>query len=115
MVTVSNYFVRQTQEGKSFVVLELTGDLELIQSSTTGGFYASVKKCTIPSTFTEDIAKMMIGKQLPGKIERVQCETYSYTVKETGEVIELAHTYAYNPSEKEETSMPKPANALVSA
>ena len=45
MVTISNYFVRENKEGHSFISLELTGDVELIQSSLTGKFYASAKLC----------------------------------------------------------------------
>jgi hypothetical protein len=55
MVTIAAYHVRQSQEGKSFVVLELLGDIELIQSMFNGKFYATCKKCTISSTFTEEM------------------------------------------------------------
>ncbi|MBV4357708.1 hypothetical protein [Pinibacter aurantiacus] len=99
MVTITNYSVRQNSEGKSFVSLELTGDIELIQSSITGRFYATAKKCQIPSTFPEEVAKTIIGKQMPGRIERVECEPYEYTVKETGEVKLLTHSYTYVPDD----------------
>lgn len=100
MVTISSYHVRQTQEGKSFVVLELLGDVEMIQSMFNGKFYATCKKCTISSTFNEDIAKSLIGKQLPGRIDRIEVEAYEYTVKETGEVQTLTHSYIYVPEEE---------------
>jgi hypothetical protein len=115
MVTISNYFVRQTQEGKQFITLELLGDLELIQSSNTGAFYATAKRCTIPSTFTEDVAKTLIGKQIRGRIDRVQCAAYEYTVKETGEVITLMHTYSYVPEEKQESFTPEVSMSPVRA
>lgn len=115
MVTISNYHLRQTQEGKSFVSLELTGELEMIQSSTTGRFYATAKRCTISSTFAEDIAKTLVGKQIPGRIERVQCEVYEYTNRETGEVITLTHTYVYVPEEKQEAAISKPKVAESAA
>jgi len=113
MVTINAYHVRQNQEGKSFITLELLGDLELIQSSTTGAFYATAKRCTISSTFPEEVAKTLIGKQLPGRIERVQSEPYEYTNRETGEVIILSHTYTYNPDEKEAMPVSSGQNALV--
>ncbi len=47
MVTVSGYAVRQNQEGESFVVLILQGDLEMLQSQQTGNFYATAKKLKI--------------------------------------------------------------------
>jgi hypothetical protein len=39
----------------------------------------------------------MIGQQIEGDIVRVEAEPYEYTNKTTGEVITLAHTYAYRP------------------
>ena len=68
MVTVKAAHLRSAGE-KSFVALELTGDLELIQSQNTGRFYATTRRCFIPSTF--DI--------------------------KTGETIRMAHTYEYHP------------------
>jgi hypothetical protein len=115
MVTISAYHLRQNQEGKSFITLELLGDVELIQSSTTGAFYATAKKCTISSTFPEEVAKTLIGKQLKGRVERVQCEPYEYANRETGEVITLAHTYVYNPDEKESMTLGVAQNSLVGA
>jgi len=52
MVTVSDYAVRQNQDGESYVVLILEGDMELVQSQQTGNFYASARKCSISSTFS---------------------------------------------------------------
>jgi hypothetical protein len=115
MVTISAYHVRQNQDGKSFITLELLGDVELIQSSNTGAFYATAKKCTISSTFPEEVAKTLIGKQLKGRIERVQCEPYEYTVKETGEVVTLTHTYSYSPDENESMPASVHQNSLVGA
>lgn len=112
MVTISNYHVRQNHEGKSFIALELQGDLEMIQSASTGAFYASAKRCSMSSTFTEDVAKNLIGKQLPGKIDRVECPAYDYMLK-TGEVISLTHTYIYVPEEKQEMVLEKPKMVLM--
>jgi hypothetical protein len=101
MVTISAYYLRQNREGKSFVALELQGDFEMVQSSETGRFYATAKRCSVTSTFTEEIAKNLIGKQLKGKIERVESDPYEYTIKETGQVITLQHSYVYLPEEGE--------------
>ena len=98
MVTVTNYAIRKSKDGENFIALELTGSLELVQSSQTGKFYATVRKCSIPSTFDEAIAKLMIGSKIDGDILRVPCDTYEYTVKRTGEVVSLAYTYAYQPA-----------------
>ena len=99
MVTVKNFALRESKEGKPFVTLELQGDLEMVQSMETGRFYATARKCNVTSTFDEVAAKGLIGKQIPGSIKRVAAENYEYTIPETGEVILLAHTYQYFPAE----------------
>lgn len=109
MVTVVNYHLREGEKGK-YISLELNGDLEMVQSQNTGRFYATVRRCFIFSTFEEKVAKMMVGKQMPGSIVRVPCEPYDYTVPETAEVIKLAYKYDYVPDEVRVV-----ANSLVTA
>ena len=99
MVTVSDYAVRQNAAGENFVALILTGDLELIKSQTTGNFYATSKKCTISSTFNEQVAASLIGKEIPGRIIKEECEPYQFVVPETSEVLELDHRWVYVPEE----------------
>ncbi len=99
MVTVSAYAVRQNQQGESFVVLILQGDMELIQSQQTGNFYVSARKCTISSTFNEQVAATMVGKQLPGRIVKEACESYDFVDPDTGEIIELNYRWTYCPDE----------------
>jgi hypothetical protein len=99
MVKIVDYHIRENSQGKSFVSLELQGELEMVQSIETGRFYATARRCSITSTFDEDTAKSLIGKTLPGRIARVQVDAYDYTVRETGEVIKLAHSYQYLPEE----------------
>jgi hypothetical protein len=99
MVTVSDYAVRQNQDGESYVVLILQGDVELIQSRETGRFYATMKKCTISTTFSEQVAASQIGKQLPGKVIKEDCDPYEFTIPKTGEVIELSHRWTYVPDD----------------
>ena len=53
MVRIVNYLKRQTEEGKEFFVLEISGGLELVKSQTTNQFYATSKKAFISSTFDE--------------------------------------------------------------
>ena len=95
MITITGYALRQSNEGKQFVTLQLQGDIEMVQSTQTGRFYATAKRCSIPSTFTEDVAKALAGTRMPGTIERVECEPYEYVVPETAEVITLKHRYEY--------------------
>jgi len=98
MVQVTNFHEVETKEGKTFISLELTGGLELVQSQTTGKMYATVKKCRIPSTFDANIAKMMVGTQLDGDVVRVESDPYEYLNKRTQEIMTLQHSYAYRPS-----------------
>jgi hypothetical protein len=97
MVRVTGYNIRERKDGTKFVTLELTGGLELVQSQTTGNFYATIRKCNIPSTFSEEIAKIMIGSELDGDIVRIQVDSYEYLNKRTGEIMTLTHSYAYKP------------------
>ena len=97
MVTVTGFMERHRKDGSSFIVLEITGGLELIQSSNTGNFYATVRKCTIPSTFDENVAKGLIGSQISGDIVRVNVPAYEYINKRTGEIMSLNHGFSYQP------------------
>lgn len=84
MVTVVNYALRKTSEGREFYVLILQGGLSLVQSSQTGNYYATVKQVSIPSTFDEATAKQMIGEKVPGSLQRKSCDPYEFTSKTTG-------------------------------
>lgn len=97
MVTVVDYALRESKDGKSFVSLKLQGDLVMVQSAESGRFYATAKSCSITSTFSEEQAKLLIGRTIPGRIEKVACEEYAYTIEETGEVIPLRHRWEYLP------------------
>lgn len=98
MDIVTDYMEKtNSQSGQTFVLLELSGGLELVQSQNTEKFYATSRKCRIPSTFSLDVAKLMVGQQIEGDMVRVESDPYEYTNKTTGEIITLAHTYAYRP------------------
>ena len=97
MVTIVGYRLAKNKDEKQFIALELQGDIEMVQSLETGAFYATARKASVTSTFSEQTAKGLIGTKMPGIIRRVQSEPYDYTVAETGEVIKLAHKYEYQP------------------
>lgn len=100
MVVVTDYALRtRASNGTKFISLQLEGDPIFVQSMETGRFYLTSKRASITSTFSESVAKAMIGKNLPGSIVRVQTDPYDFTVPETGEVIKLAHSYQYSPEE----------------
>ena len=97
MVTITGYTKRQNAEGKEFFTLTLMGGVELVKSSKTGNYYATAWKTSITSTFNEDVCRSLVGKALPGEIQRVEVQPYSIVNKETGEVITLSHRYRFNP------------------
>jgi hypothetical protein len=98
MVTIVDYHVRtSSKDGKEFISLELQGDFELVQSQETGRYYATAKRCSISSTFTEEVAKQLIGVKYPGSIIKVQREAYEYVIPDTGEAITLSHGYQFKP------------------
>jgi hypothetical protein len=105
MVTVTSYDRRKSENGKEFFTLTIQGDVEIVES-VNGKSYMTARKTSIPSTFDENICRTLIGKQLPGEIEKVECEPYDYTNKETGEIITLHHTYNYVPEEKRQAGKP---------
>ena len=109
MIKIINCHERQNKEGKSFISLELMGDVELIQSLSSGKFYATSRRTSIPSTFTLAVGTGLIGSTLPGHIIRVETEAYDFKIPDSDEVITLAHTYQYVP---EETPNVVPSNPL---
>jgi hypothetical protein len=98
MVKIIATKISLNKDGKSFVSLKLQGDPEFVQSQQTGKMYITAKTCSIASTFDEATAASLIGKELPGTVERVPSEPYEYTIEATGEVITLTHRYEYCPA-----------------
>lgn len=102
MVTIINYKERQKEDGTTFFVLEVQGGIEMIKSKSTGNYYATAKKAYVPSTFDEAICQGLIGTQMDGTVQKQECEPFEYTVKETGEIIQLSHRYVYVPADEVE-------------
>ncbi len=102
MVTITNYSERTRKDGTTFIALEITGGVELVQSQETSKFYATVRKTSIPCTFNETIAKSLIGSQMPGSIVRVEVDPYEFINQRTGEVLQLQHSFSYQPEDSTE-------------
>ena len=111
MVTIIDVKQTQTENGELFTSLVVQGELQLIKSEKTGNYYAAVNKVRIPSYLPLEVCKSLIGTTLPGTVERVQCAPYSYQNLETGEIMELSHTYVYTP--KDESKMVQPMNPYM--
>lgn len=97
MVQIVGYSVRVSQKGEEFIALELQGDLIVQQSKESGRHYVTAKRVSLASTFDEETARNMLGKEMPGRIEKVPCEDYEYTVEETGEKIILSYRWDFVP------------------
>jgi hypothetical protein len=98
MVVIKDYKLLEKEDGNSFCMLILEGDLEIVKSSATGKFYATTRRCSISSTFDENACKRLIGKVMPGKIIKKDSAPYQYEVPSTGETIELSYSYEYDPN-----------------
>lgn len=69
----------------------------MVKSRETGNYYATAKAASITSTFNEDQCRDLIGQELPGSIRKVPCESFEYTIKDTGEIVTLQHRWEYRP------------------
>lgn len=97
MVRIVNYNKKQSENGKEFFTLEVTGGVEMVLSKSTGQYYATVRRAFIASTFDEEACKALLGSDLPGGIIKMPCDPYEYIIKETGEITMLAHRFVYQP------------------
>ncbi len=95
MVTIVDCVKRTNHEGSEFVAFILQGELEVL-TSKSGNMYVSVRKASIPSTLDLDNAKMMIGKTLPGTIEKIECKAFEI-VNSEGELVYVNHRWQYVP------------------
>jgi len=95
MVRIVDFKRRTNSNGEEFYALVLESGLELVKSKATGNYYATSKKASITSTFNEATCANLIGQQIPGSVQRVECEPYDFTVKVTGEVLTLTHRWVY--------------------
>jgi hypothetical protein len=112
MVRIVNYQKRTTEEGKEFFTLELQGGVEIVKSQETGKNYMTARKASMSCTFDELTCQSLIGTELPGSVKKVACEDYSYTIKETGEIITLSHRFEYVEQEASKYS-PEKSNTTI--
>lgn len=101
MVTIIDFKKRISKEGEEFNALIIQGGVEFVKSKETGRFYATAKTCSMTSTFTDEVCQGLVGTKIPGKVEKVQCDPYEFTVPESGEVIELNYRWEFQPEEDE--------------
>lgn len=95
MVIITRWKKNENSKGKEFFSLELSGEVEMAVSASSGKIFATVRKTFMACTFDETICKTLIGKQMPGSIQKIESEPYEYTVPSTGETILLDYRYEY--------------------
>lgn len=95
MVSVVNYKSVEKEDGETFLMLVLQGGIEPVKSLATGKMYFTARTVNVPATFAEETCKSLIGSQFEGTIKKVPCEPYDYTIRESGEIIELDYRYEY--------------------
>ena len=95
MVKVIDYKTRSNELGEDFNVLIVQGGVEPIKSKNTGKLYFSTRKASVPCTFDESTCEELVGTTFEGKIKKVPCEPYEYTIEDTGETIERSYRYEY--------------------
>lgn len=105
MVTITGVKEVETQNGKTFTSIELQGEPQILQSETTGNYYLTANNTRVTTMIPIEACKMLIGKQLPGTIEKTEVEPYQHINKETGEVRTLDYTYVYCPEKQSVQTM----------
>ncbi len=95
MVTIVDFVKRTNKEGKEFNALILQSGIELVKSHETDRWYATAKRASITCTFDDAMCRSLIGTQIPGSVQRIETEPYKFTVKDTGEILELTHRWVY--------------------
>jgi hypothetical protein len=95
MVKIIDFVKRQNKDGEEFNALIIQGGLEMVKSNQTGRYYATAKKASVTSTLDDLTCKELIGEKIPGSVQKVECEPYEFTLKETGEVVTLNHRWMY--------------------
>jgi len=95
MVKIIDFKTRQSKDGNEFNALIIQGGLEMVKSKQTGRYYATSKKASVTSTFDNETCMELIGEKIPGSVQKVECDPYEITIKETGEVVTLNHRWVY--------------------
>lgn len=86
MVTITGYKTRSTMDGDRSIYLIVEGGVQSVVSQSTGRTYFKSRRASVFAAIDEEVAKSMIGFQLPGTIRQLKVEPYQITNQETGEV-----------------------------
>lgn len=95
MVTIVGCKTFEKENGEKFYGLIVQGEIEAIKSQQTGKTYFTARTATVPTTFDEQTCKGLVGSKINGLVKKLETDSYDYTVKDTGEIIELNYRYEY--------------------
>src|SRR5664280_3026574 len=98
MVQIIGFEKKQSKSKESYSVLILAGDPEVMISKSSGRPYISVRRTSIPCALEEVQAQALIGKELPGSIERVACTPFEVKLS-TGKKAKISTAYQFLPAE----------------
>jgi hypothetical protein len=98
MVQIIGFEKKQSKSKESYAVLILAGEPEVMISKSSGRPYISARKTTIPCALEENQAQALIGKELPGSIERVACTPFEVKLA-TGKKVRISTAYQFLPAE----------------
>jgi hypothetical protein len=82
---------------EEYNVVVLLGNVEVLNSKSSGKPYLSAKKVTIPTTLDQNQAKELVGTTLPGDILRVDCPEYEIKMPNSNKKVKITHTFQYSP------------------
>ena len=101
MVTVTGYQTKITPEGEMKVYLKVEGGMKATVSKTSGRAYFKALRAKVFAAIDEEVAKEMIGFQLPGTIQQLKVDPYEIYDQRTGEVKVLDYQNVYITEEGE--------------
>ncbi len=100
MVKVVDYKTYQNSDGENYHSLVVEGGIQYNVSQTSGKLYITTLKTIIPCTFSEEQCQDLLGKDIPGSIQRVDVEPYEKVNPETGETRLITHYNQFVPEEQ---------------
>ena len=93
MVQVLEVVERTSSTGNTFRVVIVGSDAQVVYSKD-GKPRVDAVKAGIPSNLPTEALKALIGNKLPGKIEKQECEPYTF-IGNDGEEITLDYRWQY--------------------
>ena len=93
MVQVLEVVERTSSKGNTFRVVIVGSDAQVVFSKD-GKPRVDAVKAGIPSNLPTEALKALIGNKLPGKIEKQECEPYTF-IGNDGEEVTLDYRWQY--------------------